>query len=169
MCCDTVVYIVKKAGAGGRSRVSLVISETRVAPVKKISIPRLELLAALLLARLITTVQQALKSVMEISQTVCFSDSMTVLYWLKGENSLKQFCDNPVKEINRTTDRDSWFHKSALKHGRRTFLYIARWENWYERATLGKSGSEAASQLQGQLQGRIARAFSSDRLGIPWI
>ena len=50
------------------------------------------------------TVQQALKSVMEISKTVCFSDSMTVLYWLKGENSLKQFCDNSVKEINKTTD-----------------------------------------------------------------
>ena len=50
------------------------------------------------------TVQQALKSVMEISKTVCFSDSMTVLYWLKGENSLKQFCDNRVKEINKTTD-----------------------------------------------------------------
>ena len=49
---------------------------------------------------------------MEISKTVCFSDSMTVLYWLKGENSLKQFCDNRVKEINKTTDsyRDSWFH-----------------------------------------------------------
>ena len=47
---------------------------------------------------------------MEISKTVCFSDSMTVLYWLKGENSLKQFCDNRVKEINETTDRDSWFH-----------------------------------------------------------
>ena len=33
-----------------------------------------------------------------------------VLYWLKRENSLKQLCDNRVKEINRTTDRDSWFH-----------------------------------------------------------
>ena len=105
-----MVYIVKKAGAGGRNRVSLVTSKTRVAPVKKISTRRLELLAALIVARLITTVQQALKSVMEISKTVCFSNSMTVLYWLKRENSLKQFCDNRVKEINKTTDRDSWFH-----------------------------------------------------------
>ena len=105
-----VVYIVKKIGAGGRNQVSLVTSKTRVAPVKKISTPRLELLAALIVATLITTVQQALKSVMEISKTVCFSDSMTVLYWLKGENSLKQFCNNRVKEVNKTTDRDSWCH-----------------------------------------------------------
>ena len=67
----------------------------------------------LIVARLITTLQQALKSVMKISKTVCFSDSMTVLYWLKGENSLKQFCDNRVKEINKTTDRDSSFHCSG--------------------------------------------------------
>ena len=38
--------------------------------------------------------------------------------------------------------------------------YIARWENCYAGATLGKSGSEAASQLQG----RIERAFSSNSL-----
>ena len=109
-----VVNIVKKAGAGGRNRVSLVTSKTRVAPVKKISTPRLKLLAALIVA------QQALKSVMEISKTVCFSDSMTVLYWLKGQNSLKQLlmqllCDNRVKGINKTADRDSWFHCQVKK------------------------------------------------------
>ena len=105
-----MVYIVKKAGTGERNRLSLVTSKTRVALVKKISTPRLELLAALIVARLITTVQQTLKSVMEISKIVCFSDSMTVPYWLKGENSLKQFCNNRVMETNKTTDRDSWFH-----------------------------------------------------------
>ena len=46
---------------------------------------------------------------MKIGKTICFSDSVTVLYWLKGENTLKQFCDNCVKKINKNTDRDSWF------------------------------------------------------------
>ena len=47
--------------------------------------------------------------------------------------------------------------QSALKHGRRTFLHSTMGE---QRATLGKSGSEGASQLQG----RIARAFSRNSL-----
>ena len=50
-----VVYIVKKAGTGGRNRVSLVTSKTRVAPVKKISTHRLELLAALIVIIIIRT------------------------------------------------------------------------------------------------------------------
>ena len=50
--------------------------------------------------------------------------------------------------------------KSASKHGRRTLMYSAMRELVCNGATLGKSGSEAASQLQG----RIARAFSNNSL-----
>ena len=49
---------------------------------------------------------------------------------------------------------------SILKHGWRTFLYSSMGELVCSRATLGKRDSEAASQLQG----RIARAFSSNSL-----
>ena len=52
------------------------------------------------------------------------------------------------------------FHQSISKHRRRTFLYKHDERTGMQRATLGKSGSEAASQLQG----RIARAFSSNSL-----
>ena len=41
--------------------VKLVASKSRVAPVKELTIPRLELLAALALARLITHVKEALE------------------------------------------------------------------------------------------------------------
>ena len=118
-----VVYIVKKAGAGEKNRVSLVTSKTRVTPIKKISTLRLELLVALIVARLITIVQQALKSVMEISKTVCFSDSMTVLYWLKKENSLKQPGFNGPKFLQESeedwpcgdTDFEPEFTEEVLK------------------------------------------------------
>ena len=50
-----------------------------------------------------------------------------------------------------------YFYQSASKHGRRTFVYSAIGELVCS-GQLGKSGSAAASQLQG----RIARAFSSN-------
>ena len=53
-----------------------------------------------------------------------------------------------------------WRKQSASKHGRPTFLYSAMRELGMQRATLGKSGSKTASQLQG----RTARAFSSNSL-----
>ena len=48
-----------------------VASKSRVAPVKHESIPRLEVLAALVLARLITHVGEALKPEVEITEMTC--------------------------------------------------------------------------------------------------
>ena len=60
--------------------VSLVISKTRVAPIKRLTIPKLELAGALLLAELLESVRVALKLV--ISQVYAWSDSQIVLAWL---------------------------------------------------------------------------------------
>lgn len=56
-----------------------VASKTRVSPLKKQTVPQLELLSALLLSRLMDTVIAALKSDMAISARVCFADSNVVL------------------------------------------------------------------------------------------
>ena len=52
------------------------------------------------------------------------------------------------------------FSQSALKHGWRAFLYSAMGGLVCSGQLLGKSGSEAASELQG----RMARVFSSNSL-----
>uniref|UniRef100_A0A1X7TMY5 Uncharacterized protein n=1 Tax=Amphimedon queenslandica TaxID=400682 RepID=A0A1X7TMY5_AMPQE len=49
--------------------------KTRVSPLTPHSIPRLELLAALLLSRLITCVDNALKLDLQLEETTCFTDS----------------------------------------------------------------------------------------------
>lgn len=51
-----VVYLKTMYQQGGVSNIQLVASKTRVCPLKKQSIPRLELLGATILARLISTV-----------------------------------------------------------------------------------------------------------------
>ena len=56
----------------------LVISKSRVAPIKKVSLPRLELLAAVVNARLLKFVVRALP--MKVARVVCLSDGMVALH-----------------------------------------------------------------------------------------
>ena len=62
----------------------LVMSKTRVAPLKRPTIPRLELLAALILARLVLHVKEVLQPVAQVNEVFCWTDSMTTLHWIKG-------------------------------------------------------------------------------------
>ena len=57
--------------------VKLVMSKARVAPIARQTIPRLELLAALILARLVSRVQAALEPIVNVDDIFCWTDSMT--------------------------------------------------------------------------------------------
>lgn len=65
--------------------VTLVCSKTKVAPLKRLTISRLELTAALLLTRLVTHVQQAL----ELSEVPVYlwTDSSVTLTWITSHPS----------------------------------------------------------------------------------
>ncbi|XP_074653602.1 uncharacterized protein LOC141907759 [Tubulanus polymorphus] len=78
---------------------SLVMAKTRVAPVKELTIPQLELLAALTAARLITYVYRALASKINISKTILWSDSQIVLHWIHSDKKLPVFVSNGVTQI----------------------------------------------------------------------
>ena len=73
-----VVYIVAKGSTG--ELVRFVTSKTRVAPTQTQTIPRLELLSALLLARLTTSVSHSLNSQLTLAPPKCFTDSRVALY-----------------------------------------------------------------------------------------
>lgn len=72
----------------GRVDVNLIASKTKVAPLKKQSIPRLELLGATILVRLTKTVQSALPRSLE---AVYWVDSMTVLHWIRDNKPRRQY------------------------------------------------------------------------------
>ncbi|GBM20678.1 hypothetical protein AVEN_150654-1 [Araneus ventricosus] len=87
--------------------VQFVLSKTRVAPVKKLTLPRLELLGALIAAR----IASYLKSLLRISacDTYCWTDSSIALNWIKGSAiRWKQFVANRVREIQTLTDPGKW-------------------------------------------------------------
>ena len=78
------------------------MAKSRVAPVKQLSLPQLELIAGLLGARLAGHVRRSLTDSGDI-ETTMWSDSQIVLHWLKTRRPLKQFIANRVKEINQLT------------------------------------------------------------------
>ena len=91
--------------------VEFVASKTKVSPVEGQTIPRLELLSALLLARLIISVVTALEHDMQLSSIACFTDSKVALYWIRGvEKEWKLFVQNRVNEIRKMTLTECWHH-----------------------------------------------------------
>ena len=88
-----------------------VVSRTRVAALSEQSIPCLELLAALLLSRLLSSVTQARMPEQALDRPQCYTDSKIVLYWVKGvEKEWKQFVQNRVNEIRTLVPAGCWYH-----------------------------------------------------------
>ena len=87
----------------------LIASKTRIAPSKAHTIPRLELMTTLLLARLVTSVNKALMKTIQITRVFCWSDSQIALWWIKhGSNVHKQFIQNRATEIRALIVKEKW-------------------------------------------------------------
>ena len=90
---------------------SIVASKTRVTPLAEHTIPRLELLSALLLARLITTIHESLRVCLNLEADVCYTDSNVALCWIHGMNKdWKPFVQHRVDEIRRLVPAAQWRH-----------------------------------------------------------
>lgn len=101
-----VAYLRAQA-VDGNIHVSFVLAKSRVAPRKQISMPRLELSAALLGAQLSSTLKSELT--LPIQNVVYWSDSTTVLSWLKSESCrYKVFVGTRIAEIQDLTDVNNW-------------------------------------------------------------
>ncbi|XP_078380261.1 uncharacterized protein LOC144663221 [Oculina patagonica] len=93
----------------GTIKVSFVMARNRVAPFKQLSIPRLELQAAVLAVRLYNLVKQELS--VTVKDTIFWSDSKTVLQYISNESRrFHTFVANRVSEIHDAADPRQWRH-----------------------------------------------------------
>ncbi|XP_055549392.1 uncharacterized protein LOC129732493 [Wyeomyia smithii] len=88
-------------------RCSLVMSRSKVAPLKRQSIPRLELMAAVLGARLSETIFTT--HTLKIDQCYFWTDSRTVGSWIRSDqHKFKQFVAFRIGEILELTRAPDW-------------------------------------------------------------
>ena len=88
-----------------------VASKTRVAPLKMQTVPQLELLSVLILARLIRNVSDSLKSRLSLQAPRCFTDSQVSLCWITGmEKEWRPFVQNRINEIHEAVPILNWNH-----------------------------------------------------------
>ncbi|UYV71470.1 hypothetical protein LAZ67_8003414 [Cordylochernes scorpioides] len=100
-----------------RVDIQLIQARTRVAPLKKLTIPRLELLACLIGAPLVANVIQDLE--FEKIPRFYWADSTNAVCWIQSEDKWDTFVMNRVKEIDNLSSFEILApHTRPIKPGR---------------------------------------------------
>ena len=102
-----MAYLVDKQ----RDQTTLVMSRSRVAPVRSITLPKLELMAAVIATRVASFFIQSLHLTSNDTTIHLWSDSQITLHWIydiKQTATTKPFIANRVMEITQTFPASVW-------------------------------------------------------------
>ena len=125
--------------------VKFIAAKSRVSPLKQLTIPRLELQAAVLASRLAKSIQE--ESRIQFKDVKFFTDSTITLAWIQGPSrSFKPFVSSRVGEIQSNSDPNQWKHIPSednvaddLLRGIRINELQGRWKNGPEFLYLPES------------------------------
>eukprot|EP00112_Aurelia_sp_Birch-Aquarium-sp1_P026220 Seg9160.2 transcript_id=Seg9160.2/GoldUCD/mRNA.D3Y31 product="hypothetical protein" protein_id=Seg9160.2/GoldUCD/D3Y31 len=93
----------------GKFDVRFIAAKSRVAPLKQLTIPRLELQAAVLASRLAKTIQE--ESRIQFKDVKFFTDSSIALSWIQSPSrNYKPFVSSRLGEIQSNSDPSQWRH-----------------------------------------------------------
>lgn len=110
-----VLYLRSAINAESPAEVNLVMAKTRVAPLKRVTLPRLELCSATLLARMLKDFLPQLRKLYNLEEVRCWSDSTVTLSWIEQPAyRLKTFVGNRVITIQEVGAEIGWSHVRSL-------------------------------------------------------
>lgn len=108
-----VIYL--RCAQNSNVRVTQLIAKTRVAPLKRVTLPRLELCAAHLCAELTHYVISQLNSAIKIDSINLWCDSTVALSWVQTPSyRLKTYVANRVAQIQELIPAHCWHHVSSV-------------------------------------------------------
>jgi len=102
-----VVYL-RTVNHNSQVSIQLLMARSRLGPLKRPTIPRMELLVCLIGARLTSFVRTALN--LPKVHSYLWSDSTTAIAWIRGNDEWGTFVGNRVKEICSLTEPNDWRH-----------------------------------------------------------
>ncbi|XP_072164399.1 uncharacterized protein [Diadema setosum] len=104
----SVAYL-RLTDATGKVHCSFIMGKSRLAPVKAVSIPRLELMAAVLAVTLDQFIKDELQ--IKVTDTTYWTDSTSVLQYIRNESRrFKTFVANRVAKIHNASTLSQWRH-----------------------------------------------------------
>ncbi|XP_030845028.1 uncharacterized protein LOC115918187 [Strongylocentrotus purpuratus] len=93
----------------GQFQTKFVTAKSRGAPLKRLTIPRLELQASVMATRLSAPIKRELK--LDLERTIYFVDSMIALSWIRSQaRNFKPFVSARIGEIQTNSDPQQWKH-----------------------------------------------------------
>lgn len=103
------VSYLRQCDVNGRIHCSFVISKARVAPLRETTIPRLELCAAVLSAKLDCMIRNE-----TVSRSVFWTDSSVVLQYIQNEDKrFHTFVANRISVIHATSTPAQWHYVNS--------------------------------------------------------
>ena len=92
-------------------------AKARVNPIKKLTMPKLELHAATSLAKLVSNVIKAFSQELRFKSIHLWSDSQIVLHWISSKKKLPAFVDRRVQTIHEVLpDHVSWHYLESKEN-----------------------------------------------------
>ena len=106
---------LRSVNRDGEIHIALVFSKSRVAPIKSVTIPRLELQGAVLAARVDSMLREEMN--IELSRSYFWIDSEIALKYIRNDTKrFHVYVSNRVGEIRRLTEPDQWHHISGKEN-----------------------------------------------------